>query len=96
MTRAIAASRTLAGITAMLCSSPLFGVELAGQVNIEHRQFFTDGAQGQDKGQTSLVLQPEFYWELQDGDASFTFTPFYRWDSMDDERTHGDIREALY
>ena len=58
----------------MLCSSPSLGVEPA-QVNIEHRQFFSDGAQGQEK-QTSLVLQPELYWDLQDGDASFTFTPF--------------------
>ena len=94
MKRVIAANRTLASIAAMLCSSPLFGVELAGQANIEHRQFFSDGAQGQGKGQTSLVLQPELYWDLQGGDASFTFTPFYLWDSMDDERTHGDIREA--
>ncbi|MGB9546321.1 hypothetical protein [Vibrio harveyi] len=96
MTRAIAAGRVLASIMAVLCSSSLLGAELAGQVNFEHRQFFSAGAQGQSKGQTSLVLQPELYWELQDGDASFTFTPFYRWDSMDDDRTHADIREALY
>ncbi|MCC4817405.1 hypothetical protein BCU85_17475 [Vibrio lentus] len=70
--------------------------ELAGQVNLEHRQFFSDGLQGQDKGQSSLVLQPEFYWEQQEGNGSFTFTPFYRLDSEDDERTHGDVREALY
>lgn len=76
MTRAIAAGRVLASIMAVLCSSSLLGAELAGQVNFEHRQFFSAGAQGQSKGQTSLVLQPELYWELQDGDASFTFTPF--------------------
>ncbi|EKM26122.1 hypothetical protein VCHENC02_0263A, partial [Vibrio harveyi] len=86
----------MASIMAVLCSSSLLGAELAGQVNFEHRQFFSAGAQGQSKGQTSLVLQPELYWDLQDGDASFTFTPFYRWDSMDDDRTHADIREALY
>ncbi len=69
MTRAIAAGRVLASIMAVLCSSSLLGAELAGQVNFEHRQFFSAGAQGQSKGQTSLVLQPELYWELQDGDA---------------------------
>ncbi|CAK2507010.1 exported hypothetical protein [Vibrio crassostreae] len=70
--------------------------ELAGQFNLEHRQFFSEGLQGQDKEQSSLVLQPEFYWEQQEGNGSFTFTPFYRLDSEDDERTHGDVREALY
>jgi len=48
-----------------LYSMPLAAVELAGQVNIEHRQFFDSGSQGQRKAQTSLVLQPEFYWEMQ-------------------------------
>merc|ERR1739841_167694 len=73
-----------------------FSPDIAGQLNLEHRQFFSDGLQGQGKGQSSLVLQPEFYWEQEEGNGSFTFTPFYRLDSEDDERTHGDIREALY
>ncbi|WP_436410911.1 hypothetical protein [Vibrio hepatarius] len=71
------------------------GVELSGQLNLEHRQFFSDGLQGQDKGQSSLVLQPELFWEIGE-QSQFTFTPFYRLDSLDDERSHGDIREALY
>nr|WP_181136618.1 hypothetical protein [Vibrio jasicida] len=96
MSRVNMASMIFAGLTTMPFSGSLLAAELAGQVNIEHRQFFSDGAQGQGKGQASLVLQPEFYWDLKDGEASFTFTPFYRLDSMDDERTHGDIREALY
>ncbi|PMK02569.1 hypothetical protein [Vibrio sp. 10N.261.55.A7] len=71
-------------------------IELAGQVNLEHRQFVSEGVQGQGKGQSSFVAAPEFYWQSQEGNGSFNFTPFYRLDSMDDERTHGDIREALY
>lgn len=71
-------------------------VEFAGQINLEHRQFISDGLQGQSNEQTSLVAQPELYWELFGGEASFTFTPFYRYDSLDNERSHGDIREALY
>lgn len=70
--------------------------ELSGQVNLEHRQFFERGLDGQGREQSSLVLQPEIYQSWGDGNASFTFVPFYRLDSMDDERTHGDIREALY
>lgn len=70
--------------------------ELSGQLNLEHRQFFSDGLSGQDNAQSSLVMRPEWYWELNDGDASFTFSPFYRYDAMDDERSHADIREMLY
>ena len=69
---------------------------LSGQVNLEHRQFFERGLDGQGREQSSLVLQPEIYQSWGDGNTSFTFVPFYRLDSMDDERTHGDIREALY
>ncbi|RTZ15557.1 hypothetical protein EJ063_10760 [Vibrio aquaticus] len=69
--------------------------ELSGQINVEHRQFANDGLQGQDKGQSSIVLQPELYWQVGDS-SDFTLTPFYRLDSLDDERSHGDIREALY
>ncbi|CAK4067611.1 hypothetical protein [Vibrio sp. 16] len=69
--------------------------ELAGKSTVEHRQFFSEGLQGQDKGQSSLILEPELYWEIDDS-SDFTFVPFYRVDSLDEERTHGDIREALY
>ncbi|MGF1697997.1 hypothetical protein L4C54_20240 [Vibrio lamellibrachiae] len=71
-------------------------IEVGGQVNVEHRQFFSSGEQGQGKGQSSIVVAPEFYWQSEQSNGSFTFTPFYRLDSLDDERTHGDIREALY
>ncbi|MDF4835351.1 hypothetical protein P3535_24025, partial [Vibrio parahaemolyticus] len=54
----------LLSAAAFFYSMPLTAVELAGQVNIEHRQFFKTGSQGQSKAQTSLVLQPEFYWEM--------------------------------
>ncbi|NOH81615.1 hypothetical protein F0231_17915 [Vibrio sp. RE86] len=89
------AGRLAASISLTLFSLHCHSFELAGQVNVEHRQFFSSGLQGQDKGQTSLVIQPELYWQLGDS-SDFTFTPFYRLDSLDDERSHGDIREALY
>lgn len=77
-------------------SSSAFALELGGQVNLEHRQFVEKGAQGQQRQQSSIVVKPELYWSLMDGEASFTLTPFYRWDSLDKERSHGDIREALF
>lgn len=91
--RLMASAITTLGLLASLqCNA----VEIAGQLNVEHRQFFLDGLQGQSKSQSAIVFAPELYWELQDGNASFTFTPFYRLDSEDEERSHGDIREALY
>ncbi|WP_194435258.1 hypothetical protein [Vibrio fluminensis] len=82
-------------ILAVLVSLSAKAVELGGQINLEHRQYIERGIQGQDKGQSSLVINPELYWETSSGDVSFTFAPFYRYDSLDDQRSHGDLREAL-
>lgn len=90
-----ATARITACVLLTMAALHCHGVELSGQLNLEHRQFFSDGLQGQDKGQSSLVLQPELFWEIGE-QSQFTFTPFYRLDSLDDERSHGDIREALY
>lgn len=96
MKQAMSVIARLTGSAALtLVALQCHGVELSGQLNLEHRQFFSDGLQGQDKGQSSLVLQPELFWEIGE-QSQFTFTPFYRLDSLDDERSHGDIREALY
>lgn len=76
--------------------SPSHSMEVRGQVALEHRQFFEQGNTGQAREQTSVTLEPEFYWEWQSGQSSITFTPFGRWDSLDDNRTHADIRELSY
>ena len=41
------------------------------------------------------MLAPELIYETESGDDRFTFSPFYRFDADDPERTHWDIREAL-
>ena len=62
-----------------------------GNIALESRFFFEEGLQGQDEQQYSLKLEPEYFVE---GDNSlFTFQFLARKDSMDDERTHADIRE---
>jgi len=48
---------------------------------------------GQARNDASLAAEPELYREWNDGALSFTFVPFYRWDSAGGKRTHGDIRE---
>ena len=65
--------------------------KVAGQL-----QGFTEDAQfaGQDYDTNlSFSIEPEFYWEWNDGEDSIIFEPFYRYDQQDSERTHGDIRE---
>lgn len=82
MTRwTINGGQILASGLATVIALPCFGVELAGQVSVEHRQFFQSGLQGQHLGQSALLLQPEFYWQQAEGNGRFTFTPFYRLDS---------------
>lgn len=38
----------------------------------------------------------EFYTSNENNTESLTFTPFYRYDVRDEERTHGDIRELAW
>ncbi|WP_087023971.1 hypothetical protein [Thaumasiovibrio subtropicus] len=84
-------------LTLVACSlAAVFAVNAAdfqGQVNFEHRQFFSEGQQGQDKAQSSVVLMPEIYhaWD----DYSVTFELFARLDSLDSERSHWDVRELM-
>ncbi|MFT5706171.1 MAG: hypothetical protein ACI9ES_000442 [Oceanospirillaceae bacterium] len=41
----------------------------------------------------SFSVEPELYWSWNDEQDSVTFTPFFRKDQQDSERTHADIRE---
>jgi hypothetical protein len=90
--------RTLAlAILAFAMSIPVSAQEWRGQVAAEYRGFAHAGLDpDQHRGYASLVAQPEFWTEWQDGRQSLTFTPFYRWDQHDRRRTHGDVRELLW
>lgn len=66
----------------------------SGVLGAEARLFTEEATQGQDDASVSIYAEPEWYWRWDD--SSFTFTPFVRVDSMDDERTHFDIREAYW
>ena len=66
-----------------------------GYIAGEMRAFGKDGIAGQDKAGLSIALQPEYYGEVSNN-LSFNFIPFARVDSMDDERTHYDIRELSF
>lgn len=59
-------------------------------------RFFTQDPLNPDQKDTQLSVnaEPEFYWSWESD--SFTFKPYIRLDDTDDERTHADIREAMY
>lgn len=69
-------------------------VQLSGDVSGQYRHFVEDGDRpGLSDHSTSLATELEFYHPIADSNDSLTFTPFYRWDQHDKDRTHGDIRE---
>ncbi|MBT6596181.1 MAG: hypothetical protein HOB34_08805 [Nitrospina sp.] len=70
--------------------------EFSGFVGGEARLFPNSALHlGQKDDSISFVAQPEYYHEFESG-SSFTFVPFYRFDSADRERTHFDIREFTF
>jgi len=88
----------LASTLYLLTTHTLAEVELTGKIGVEGRYFVEDGAYADqlEHVQSSIMIEPEWYWSSDDGNSSVTFKPFYRIDSEDSERTHGDIRELSY
>jgi hypothetical protein len=94
----------------MLFTQPLFAREIAketvsdlefevsGNIALEQRYFSDEGLYSQQlsHSQSSLSVESELYWQWNEGSDSVIFTPFYRIDSQDEQRTHGDIRELAY
>ena len=72
--------------------------EVSGKVGIEQRQFFSSNQYEHqfNQSQVSIFIEPELYWNCNEGSDSLTFKPFYRLDQQDDNRSHGDIREFSY
>jgi hypothetical protein len=72
--------------------------EVSGNIALEQRYFFKEGINPHQLNhyQASASIEPELYWQWNDGDDSVIFTPFYRIDSQDENRTHADIREFSY
>jgi hypothetical protein len=74
------------------------GMELSGDLSGEGFLFLENGAWPQQENQSvSVAANIEIYHDILDN-LSFTLEAFYRLDSVDDERSHGDLRlaELLY
>jgi len=81
--------------SALILSSFTVRAEVSGNISLEGSYFNSAGAfpNQQKSGGLSLSVQPEYKKTWNNDHTKFTFSPFYRWDEKDKERTHGDIRQ---
>ncbi len=70
----------------------------SGSVALESRYFPESALHDEQFGHESFsaVLQPELFYEWDGGYQRAVFTPFFRWDQHDEERTHWDVRELYW
>lgn len=86
----------LLGLTLGFSARTVTAHEFSGFAGGEARLFANSAIHpGQEDHSASLVAQPEYYHQWEGG-SSFTFVPFYRLDSADEERTHFDLREFTF
>ncbi len=74
------------------------GWEVSGYVEAETRLFLDGPRYAGQNGNFghALAIEPEFFRESESGDWLFELTPFGRYDGVDSERTHVDLREAYF
>ena len=73
--------------------------ELSGYLSFEPRVFFDAPLRPTqpDAGLSpAAVAAPEWRFDAGDGTNRFTLAPYFRVDADDDERTHADLREAVW
>lgn len=72
-------------------------IELSGNIISEYRYFYNSPVRSdQENNNLSISAEPELYYRLPDSRDSFTFTPFFRLDENDSQRSHFDIRELYF
>ena len=98
MNRSILQTALLLVATFAASTSSADDWDITGFVGFDARAFWLDGQyEGQENGiNPSLLLQPEFYWRSDDRRQRISIVGFARMDSVDDERTHADLREASW
>jgi len=70
--------------------------DVSGNVSLQQRIFLEDPAYAsQTIGQASVAFEPKYESSVGDN-GFFSFEGFGRLDQRDDERTHFDVRQAMY
>ncbi len=84
-------------VAVLACGMAPANADVRGEVALEGRLFTQSPLDDrQQEGNLSLSGEVEYYTTWDDGRQSFTFKPFGRLDQHDDERTHIDLREAVW
>jgi len=83
---------TILSLLLLLVTDVTMAGEWRGNIALESRFFSKSGDLGQDSEQYSMRFEPEYIHSFEDN-SSFTFQALLREDSMDDERSHLDLRE---
>ena len=69
--------------------------EFIGEISLDNRHFFNDGALGQDNNHSSVSFSPEIFENLED-DRIFHFKAKLRDDNKDTERNLVDVQELYF
>ena len=81
-------------LSAVSLSSQAGQGEWSGNVAVEWRDFLDAPLDSRQHGDSlSVSAQPEYYREWNNAKQSFRFTPFFRIDEHDSNRSHFDVRE---
>ena len=67
-----------------------------GNIALENRFYNQAGDFGQNTEQYSLRFEPEYNHSFEDSSAAFSFQALLRKDSMDEQRSHADLRELSW
>ena len=85
---------SLLSLTVPVCA--LAAPDVKAEAGLELTGYSQSGAQGQTRMDASLRLLGQADWAWNGRQDRFTLKPFYRADRQDDERTHSDLREAVW
>lgn len=79
------------GILVLALSSNTVWAEWRGNAGVESR-WFTE----ESENSLSVSINPEAYWQSESGSHQISSEFFARYDDLDDERSHADIRELKW
>lgn len=74
-------------------------VDFSGWIGVEQQHFYNDSlilAATKDSSPYSLAFEPEVSLEYQSGKKQVRFKTFHRFDSINGERSHSDLRELSF
>lgn len=75
-----------------LCATPALATTLGGTLELQARSFFK---QDDDRHSASVAVRPTLFHAWNENRTRLEAELFYRLDSLDDRRSHGDVR-SLY